>query len=81
MWSALTLASLELSLVQGMLCSHHGLCLLLLVLLLLVVGIALLMHSVGLSMALGAFIAGVLLADSEGASHVWKSLAVIVELN
>ena len=33
--------------------------------LLLVVGIALLMHSVGLSMALGAFIAGVLLADSE----------------
>ncbi|MEL6211951.1 MAG: cation:proton antiporter, partial [Pseudomonadota bacterium] len=33
--------------------------------LLLVVGIALLMHGVGLSMALGAFIAGVLLADSE----------------
>ncbi|MDB0544242.1 glutathione-regulated potassium-efflux system protein KefC, partial [Ralstonia solanacearum] len=33
--------------------------------LLVVVGIALLMHSVGLSMALGAFIAGVLLADSE----------------
>lgn len=33
--------------------------------LLLVVGIALLMHSVGLSMALGTFLAGVLLADSE----------------
>ena len=33
--------------------------------LLLVVGIALLMHTVGLSMALGAFLAGVLLADSE----------------
>ena len=33
--------------------------------LLLVIGIALLMESVGLSMALGAFLAGVLLADSE----------------
>ncbi|RCW76618.1 glutathione-regulated potassium-efflux system protein KefC [Pseudorhodoferax soli] len=33
--------------------------------LLLVVGIAYLMHSVGLSMALGAFLAGVLLAESE----------------
>ena len=33
--------------------------------LLLVIGIALLMHTVGLSMALGAFLAGVLLADSE----------------
>jgi glutathione-regulated potassium-efflux system ancillary protein KefC len=33
--------------------------------LLLVVGIASLMHAVGLSMALGAFLAGVLLADSE----------------
>jgi monovalent cation:proton antiporter-2 (CPA2) family protein len=33
--------------------------------LLLVIGIASLMHAVGLSMALGAFLAGVLLADSE----------------
>jgi monovalent cation:proton antiporter-2 (CPA2) family protein len=33
--------------------------------LLLVIGIATLMHAVGLSMALGAFLAGVLLADSE----------------
>ncbi|MFM9969427.1 MAG: monovalent cation:proton antiporter-2 (CPA2) family protein [Burkholderiales bacterium] len=33
--------------------------------LLLVVGAALLMHSIGLSMSLGAFLAGVLLADSE----------------
>lgn len=33
--------------------------------LLLVIGIALLMHAVGMSMALGAFLAGVLLADSE----------------
>lgn len=33
--------------------------------LLVVIGTALVMHSVGLSMALGAFIAGVLLADSE----------------
>jgi len=33
--------------------------------LLVVMGTALLMHSIGLSMALGAFIAGVLLADSE----------------
>src|SRR5436190_9674801 len=33
--------------------------------LLLVIGIASLMHTVGLSMALGAFLAGVLLADSE----------------
>ena len=33
--------------------------------LLLVLGIAALMESVGLSMALGAFLAGVLLADSE----------------
>ena len=33
--------------------------------LLLVIGIAVLMESVGLSMALGAFLAGVLLADSE----------------